>query len=167
MNMPAIVHADVGTRIERDLEVARVRLRQLGGAVVVMELPGSLGESSAFPDEVDQSQATASREVGLVTREMLLGRVNRLSAALDRLNEGDYGVCVECAEPIAPARLDALPEVQTCVRCQAGLERLDRQSDRSRRRAFEVGEHGAAGEAVPASYRSSLFPNEEDRDALR
>lgn len=155
------------TRIERDLDVARVRLRQLGGTVVVIERPGSLGESSAFPDEVDQSQATASREVGLVTREMLLTRVNRLSAALERLNEGDYGVCVECAEPIAPARLDALPEVQTCVRCQAGLERLGGQSDRSRRSEFEVGEDGAASEAVPVSYRSSLFPNEEDRDALR
>jgi RNA polymerase-binding transcription factor DksA len=165
--MPAIVHADVGTRIERDLDVALVRLRQLGGAVVVMERPGSVGESSAFPDEVDQSQATASREVGLVTREMLLTRVNRLSAALERLNEGEYGVCVECAEPIAPARLAALPEVQTCVRCQAGLERLGRQPDWSRRSVFEGGEDGSVSETVPASYRSSLFPNEEDRDALR
>ena len=156
--MPTIVHSDVETRIERDLEVALVRLRQPGGAVVVMELPGH---------EVDQIPATASREVGLATREMLLTRVNRLSAALDRLNGGDYGACVECAEPIAPARLDALPEVQTCVRCQVGLERVDRRPDRSRRSVFGVGEHGAASEAVPPSYRSSLFPNEEDRDALR
>jgi len=157
----------VGTRIERDLDVALGRLRQLGGAVVVMELPGSIGQSSAFADEVDQVQATASRDVGLATRELLLTRVNRLSAALDRLDEGEYGVCVECAEPIGSARLDALPEVQTCVRCQAGLERLGRQSDRSPRSVFEMGENGAASEAVPASYRSSLFPNEEDRDALR
>jgi DnaK suppressor protein len=165
--MQAMVHADVGTRIERDLDVALSRLRQLGGAVVVVELPGSLGESSAFADEVDQIQATASREVGLATRELLLTRVNGLSAALDRLSEGEYGVCVECAEPIAPARLDALPEVQTCVRCQAGLERLGRQSDRSRHSVFEVDENGAPSEAIPVSYRSSLFPNEEDRDALR
>jgi DnaK suppressor protein len=164
--MPATVRADVGTRIERDLDAALSRLRQLGGAVVV-ELPGTIGVSSAFADEVDQIQATASREVGLVTRELLLTRVNRLSAALDRLNEGEYGVCVECAEPIGPARLDALPEVQTCVRCQAGLEQLGGQSDRSRRSVFEVGEEGAATEAVPESYRSSLFPNEEDRHALR
>jgi RNA polymerase-binding transcription factor DksA len=32
------------------------------------------------------------------------------------------GVCVECAEPIGPARLHALPGVQTCVRCQADLD---------------------------------------------
>jgi len=77
---------NAGTRIERDLDVALSRLRQLGGAVVVMELPGTLGDSSAFADEVDQIQATASRDVGLATRELLLGRVNRLSAALERVN---------------------------------------------------------------------------------
>ena len=54
-------------------------------------------------------------------------RVNALSAALDRLNDGEYGTCVECGEDIAPARLRALPEVQTCVRCQDRLERLGRQ----------------------------------------
>ena len=54
-------------------------------------------------------------------------RVNRLSAALERLNSGDYGTCVECGEAIAPARLRVMPEVQTCVRCQDRLERLGRQ----------------------------------------
>jgi DnaK suppressor protein len=165
--MPAIVRADVGTRIERDLDAALSRLRQLGGAVAVVELPGSIGENPAFADEVDQIQATASRDLGLATRELLLERVNRLSAALDRLNEGEYGVCVECAEPIAPARLEAVPEVQTCVRCQAGLERLGRGADRTRVGGFAAGENGAASEAIRGAYRSSLFPNEEDRDAAR
>ena len=157
----------VGTRIARDLDMALSRLRQLGGAVTIGELPGTFAESSAFADEVDQIQATASRDVGLATRELLLDRVNRLSVALDRLTEGEYGVCVECAERIGPARLNAVPEVQTCVRCQAGLERLGRQSDRSRRSAFAADEAGAASETIHASYRSSLFPNEEDRDAAR
>jgi RNA polymerase-binding transcription factor DksA len=165
--MATVVRADAGTRIERDLDVALSRLRQLGGSVTVVELPGTIGDNAAFADEVDQIQAAASRDVGLATRELLLERVNRLSAALDRLNEGEYGVCVECAEPIAPARLDAVPEVQTCVRCQVGLERLGRQSDRSRRGAFAGGDNEAAEEAKPVSYRASLFPNEEDRGAAR
>ena len=165
--MKAIVRANVGTRIQRDLDVALSRLRQLGGAVAVVELPGTLGENSAFADEVDQIQATASRDVGLATRELLLERVNRLSAALDRLHDGEYGVCIECAEPIGPARLDAVPEVQTCVRCQVGLERRGRRADRSRRSVFASGENGAGSEAIQASYGSSLFPNEEDRVAAR
>jgi RNA polymerase-binding transcription factor DksA len=121
----------------------------------------------AFADEVDQIQVSVSRDIGLVTRELLQERANRLSAALDRLHEGAYGVCVECAQRIAPARLQAVPEVDTCVRCQAGLERLGHPAGRSRRSVFAAGEHGAASEASQASYRSSLFPNEEDRDAMR
>ena len=158
-------HANAGNRIGRDLNEAFSRLRQLGGAVMVMDLPGTIGENSTFADEVDQMQVSASRDIGLATRELLQERAKRLSAALDRLNEGAYGVCVECAEPIAPARLEAVPEAENCIRCQAGLEHLGRQSASSCPGVFAVGEDETAGEAAPPSYRSSLFPNVEDRSA--
>jgi RNA polymerase-binding transcription factor DksA len=98
--------------------------------VAVEEPPLAIGDNSPFADEVDQIQANESREIGFATRELLLERVNRLSAALDRLNEGEYGTCVECGEPISPARLHAVPEVETCVRCQDRLERPGRQFKR-------------------------------------
>lgn len=161
--------ANVGNRIKRDLDAALSRLRQLGGTVMVMDLPGANGENLAFADEVDQIQVSASRDIGLATRELLQERVNRLSAALERLNEGTYGICVECAEQIAPARLEAVPEVETCLRCQAGLERLGRQSVSSYRSVFAADEDETAGEGEAArpSYRASLYPNEEDRSASR
>jgi len=116
-------------RLEEDLRTAVGRLRQMGGAVAVEDVPGAIGDNSPFADEVDEIQANERREIGFATRELLVGWVNRLSAALDRLNDGEYGTCVECEEPISPARLQALPEVQTCVRCQDRLERLGRQFD--------------------------------------
>ncbi len=116
-------------RLEQDLKAAVGRLRQMGGAVAIEELPGAIGDNSPFADEVDEIQANGDREIGFATRELLVGRVNRLSAALERLNDGEYGTCVECGEPISPARLHALPEVQTCVRCQDQLERFGRQRD--------------------------------------
>jgi RNA polymerase-binding transcription factor len=116
-------------RLEEDLRAAVGRLRQMGGAVAVEDVPGAIGDNSPFADEVDEIQANERREIGFATRELLVGRVNRLSAALDRLNDGEYGTCVECEEPISPARLQALPEVQTCVRCQDRIERLGRQFD--------------------------------------
>jgi DnaK suppressor protein len=116
-------------RLEEDLRTAVDRLRQMGGAVAVEDVPGAIGDNSPFADEVDEIQANERREIGFATRELLVGRVNRLSAALDRLNDGEYGTCVECEEPISPARLQALPEVQTCVRCQDRIERLGRQFD--------------------------------------
>jgi DnaK suppressor protein len=124
-----VIMESIRKRLEQDLRTAVGRLRQMGGAVALEELPGVIGDNSPFADEVDEIQANESREIGFATRELLVDRVNRLSAALDRLNEGEYGTCVECDEPISPARLRAMPEVQTCVRCQDRIERFGRQRE--------------------------------------
>ncbi|HYS17715.1 MAG TPA: TraR/DksA family transcriptional regulator [Candidatus Binatia bacterium] len=125
-------------RLEEDLRTAVGRLRQMGGAVAVEELPGPIGANAPYADEVDEIQANERREIGFATRELLVDRVNRLSAALDRLKSGDYGTCVECEEPISPARLQALPEVTTCVRCQDRIERLGRQFEPSKDEELEA-----------------------------
>lgn len=113
-------------RLEQDLRTTVGRLRQVGGATALEDLLGPRGEHWAFADEVDEIQANEWREIGFATRELLIERVNRITAALERLEEGEYGQCVECGEKIAPARLRALPEVTTCVRCQDRLERTSR-----------------------------------------
>ena len=120
---------DIRKRLEADLREAVSRLRQMGGSSALEELFGPSGERKAYADEVDEIQANERREIGFATRELLVERVNRITAALDRLNDGEYGTCVECGEKIAAARLRALPEVQTCVRCQDMLERRGRMQD--------------------------------------
>jgi RNA polymerase-binding transcription factor DksA len=112
-------------RLEQDLLSAVSRLRTMDGAVALEEAPGPIG--SADGDEFDEAQEIVRREIGFATRELLVERVYRLQAALDRLRDGGYGTCIECEEAIAPARLRALPEVQTCVRCQDRLERLGKR----------------------------------------
>ena len=119
---------DIRKRLEADLKEAVGRLRQMGGAAALEALLGQ-SERLAYADEVDEIQANERREIGFATRELLVERVNRITAALDRLNDGEYGICVECGEKIAAARLRALPEVQTCVRCQDMLERRGRQHE--------------------------------------
>jgi DnaK suppressor protein len=113
-------------RLEQDLRVAVGRLRQVGGAAALEDLLGPSGEHWSYADEVDEIQANERREIGFATRELLVERVNRIAAALERVDAGEYGLCVECGENIAPARLQALPEVTTCVRCQDRLERMGR-----------------------------------------
>jgi DnaK suppressor protein len=113
-------------RLEEDLLSAVSRLRQMDGAVALEELPGPIAVDGDYFDEI---QETVRREIGFATRSLLVARVHRLQAALERLRDGGYGTCVECGEPIAVARIRALPEVQTCVRCQDRLERLGRRLD--------------------------------------
>ena len=114
-------------RLERELWGVMSRLRRMDGAVALDEMPGVIGDNSPFADEVDVIQANEGREIGFATRTLLVERVHKLRTALDHLRDGDYGTCVECGEPIAPARLRVMPEVETCVRCQDRIERYGRQ----------------------------------------
>jgi DnaK suppressor protein len=123
-------------KLEQELRSATARLRQMGGADSLDELR-PVGETG-FADEVDIIQANEWREIGFATRELLVDRVNKLSAAMDRLEGGEYGTCTECGEAIAPARLRVMPEVETCVRCQDRIERYGR---------YETAEVEAAGVA--------------------
>jgi RNA polymerase-binding protein DksA len=50
----------------------------------------------------------------------------RVAEALQRIEEGNYGLCTHCQKPIAPARLKAIPYVETCVKCQEDLESKQR-----------------------------------------
>ncbi len=52
------------------------------------------------------------------------GDLRRIEAALARIERDpeDYGLCVECEEPIPPRRLELMPAVELCVRCQAAQE---------------------------------------------
>lgn len=118
---------EVRERIQKELERVMDRLRQLGGGVVIEEFPGALGDNSPFADPTEEVQVQGEREVSFATRSLLVERANRLAAALERLSEGEYGVCEECGEAIAPARLKVMPEVTTCVRCQDRLERSARR----------------------------------------
>jgi RNA polymerase-binding transcription factor DksA len=38
-------------------------------------------------------------------------------AALDRIDAGTFGTCLDCGRPISRARLDALPYARQCIRC--------------------------------------------------
>src|SRR5579863_2560103 len=46
--------------------------------------------------------------------------------ALSRLDNGSYGLCVDCGRPVPEGRLEAKPEAARCVNCQAKRDRLRR-----------------------------------------
>ena len=107
-------------RLERERLMAASRLRQLGGSIT---LEDAATPADSVWDEADHIQASEQREMGLLSRERLVEKIERLTAALKRMDEGSYGTCVECGKAIAPARLKAIPEVATCVACQEKIER--------------------------------------------
>ena len=120
---------EVRERLELELRRTVQRLRQFGGGTLVEEMPGVIGDNSPFADQVEEIQVSRDREISYATRSLLVERANKLSTALERLNDGAYGLCDECGEPIAPARLKAVPEVTTCIRCQDRIEREVRRPE--------------------------------------
>jgi DnaK suppressor protein len=114
---------EIRKRLETELSQTVDRIRRMGGGVVFEDFPGAAGDNTPLADEVDVIRVNEDREMNFATRSLLVERANKLAMALERLQDGEYGVCQECSEAIAPARLRAMPEVTTCVRCQDRLER--------------------------------------------
>jgi DnaK suppressor protein len=114
---------EIRQRLQSELNHTMDRIRQLSGAVALEEFPSAVGDNTPLADEVDVIRLNEDREMSFATRSLLVQRANKLAEALERLRNGEYGLCEECGEPIAPARLRAMPEVARCVRCQDRLER--------------------------------------------
>jgi len=74
------------------------------------------------PDQFDLAQDYLSKErrSALVARSRR--RLERVEAALRRLDEGTYGKCANCGAPIAPSRLKVLPAAPLCIKCQERQE---------------------------------------------
>jgi RNA polymerase-binding transcription factor DksA len=56
-------------------------------------------------------------EMNLALRETAEARIRSIKAALDRLDQGTYGICQVCGQAIDPDRLEILPHTTLCVRC--------------------------------------------------
>jgi RNA polymerase-binding transcription factor DksA len=105
-------------RARERLEAERARVEGL-----VHELRGGLGSEGDNSSELadydqhpaDTASDTFEREKDLSILEQLESELVELRAALDRIDEGTYGVDEVTGEPIDPARLDALPTARTNV----------------------------------------------------
>jgi DnaK suppressor protein len=74
----------------------------------------------------DEIQKTADREMALFALNRDWTVATQVQLALERIADGTYGICAECEEPIVERRLNAIPWVSLCIRCQ---EQADREAD--------------------------------------
>jgi DnaK suppressor protein len=79
------------------------------------------------PDALDEVQHAAERELAIRNLDRESGLLRQVKFALNRIDEGAYGVCMHCEEEINPKRLAAVPWTQYCIRCQ---EMADKLADR-------------------------------------
>ena len=70
----------------------------------------------------DWAQADAERDLSIALEERESAELVAIDAALKRIADGSYGLCVDCGDAIATARLHANPVALRCVACQDKAE---------------------------------------------
>ena len=79
-------------------------------------------ETSA--DELDRIQHAQERDFAMEALDRESLRSREISAALERIDNGSFGICLNCEEEIAARRLAAVPWTALCIGCQEVAERI-------------------------------------------
>ncbi len=114
---------------ERQLEYFRRKLiawkeEILAGSRETLE---GLQESARnIPDVADRASEETNRAIELRTRDRQRKLVQKIDAALRRIEEGEYGYCIVTGEPISLKRLDARPIATMTLEAQARHERQEK-----------------------------------------
>jgi DnaK suppressor protein len=78
------------------------------------------------PDQMDRAQIESNAAIDLRTRDRERKLIQKIEAALRRIDEGTYGYCVETDEPINLRRLEARPIASLSLHAQEQHERMER-----------------------------------------
>lgn len=107
------------------LDTASAKTRLQAQLAELEARQGRIAQDLAEPPDRDWNEQAIEREDddalegqgALVARE-----IASVKRALGRIEDGTYGECVRCGEPIAPARLEARPEAALCIHCARSAE---------------------------------------------
>src|SRR6059036_2284516 len=70
-------------------------------------------------DWIDQSSQESDLHVRLALKQTDSKLLRAIEEAIHRIDQGTYGICLECENEIAPARLEAVPWTRVCIDCKA------------------------------------------------
>lgn len=125
MSSPSALDPAVVERLRLQL----LALKRAAAAAVETRLHGQ-GEQrkdeAGLPRHADETDDDAAAETQRQADVAHLARtatqLDEIDAALGRIAAGDYGLCIDCEEPIDLRRLEAYPAALRCARCQQSAE---------------------------------------------
>ena len=108
----------IDTGIRRRKAILKSKLIEL------LKLSGGREELEIQPtaDPLDQVRSSTDRDMAVEALNQQARSIHEIRAALERIEDGSYGRCERCEEPIPVKRLDALPWARMCVKCQSAVE---------------------------------------------
>jgi len=99
-------------------ELLRTRLGEIQARLAELAKAPEPGAGIGFGKRIgDGTNEAISRRNEIGVGNSLLVTEEKLERALAKVEEGSYGSCDNCGEPIAPGRLEAAPESVLCIDC--------------------------------------------------
>ncbi|MBW1923447.1 MAG: RNA polymerase-binding protein DksA [Deltaproteobacteria bacterium] len=84
---------------------------------------GMTDQGDNFPDPTDRATMESDRNFMLRIRDRERKLIGKIKEALERIENGTYGICEECGEEIAEGRLKARPVTTLCIDCKTKQEK--------------------------------------------
>lgn len=73
-------------------------------------------------DPGDQALSSTMESLKISLQDTERGEYNRILQALEKVEDGSYGICSDCGNPIAERRLQSYPNASRCISCQEAFE---------------------------------------------
>ena len=96
----------------------RKRSEVLAAGASVKPIQTTEGTSSRQGDLADQATGNNEVHIQLKLKQTEAKILQAIEEALWRVEQGSYGVCRDCGEPVAAARLNAIPWTRVCITCK-------------------------------------------------
>jgi DnaK suppressor protein len=103
----------------RKLLTSMLEEAQQKGDSTLEELTDS---NEVFADPADRATAESDRSFTLRIRDRERRLIRKIQAALQRIDDGSYGICEDCGEDIGVPRLKARPVTKLCINCKSKQE---------------------------------------------
>ncbi|MEW6347581.1 MAG: RNA polymerase-binding protein DksA [Thermodesulfobacteriota bacterium] len=92
-----------------------------GAERTVDEMTDTAGKA-AFPDPTDRASMESDRNFELRIRDRERKLINKIQKTLQKIEDGEFGICEVCGEPIGFKRLEARPVTSHCIECKTNEE---------------------------------------------
>jgi len=113
---------------QADIEAFREILKKMRQEILEQgedTLEDMTEEREIYADPADRASAESDRAFTLRLRDRDRKLIRKIDEALDRIEEGTYGICEDCGEDISRARLKARPVTTLCIKCKSRQEQKE------------------------------------------
>lgn len=123
MSEKGVMSAKDLKRFKKSLEDSRKAI--IESARKTMEEESNF-DTDDLPDEIDQASSEYAQSMAFRLRDREKFLLKKIEKALLRIEDGSFGVCERCEEPISMKRLEARPVTTLCIRCKEEQEKKEK-----------------------------------------